>query len=871
MEEIIKRTCWTLVFLSLAASITCGASQDQIVLPDEAVTKRTLDNGLTILAKYAPPQGLVAIDVKIRAGSSIEGEYLGSGMSHLVEHMIFKGTASRGAGVIEKEIKSYGGILNGSTSNDDTDFYIVLPAKYLPQALTILKDMLSNAKMDPAALAGEKEIILKEMRMCKDEPQGRLMRTLNSIAYLNHTYKFPVIGYEDNLKALTAADLMKYYKTRYVPNRMIVTVVGGIDESDAVSRVEKEFKDFRRADYSISDVMPVEPAQIQPRRADEYMETSLAYLGMSFHSTGLLNEDLFAMDVLSVILGRGDNSRLNTALYKDRSLVHTIAAWNYTPRDPGLFVVTAVLDKDNLDEAEKSVMGEMARVRDGLVSDSELESAKRILLADLISTLGTIQGQANDISASYALTGSEGFSGRYIEGVRAVTKEDVKAVSGRYLRADNLTTVRILPRAGDELRKAVDVDAREEVAMAHEVLRNGLRLFVREDKKIPSITITAAMLGGLAVETKENNGISNITADMMLRGTQDRPDSGKIKGVLQELGGEIDAFSGANTFGVSITVLKPDAEIALEILKDVLVNANFPENEFEKSRAFITASIRSEDDDIFEAGMNALKKELFEGSPYGLRNMGRIRSISTLKPEDASAFYKKYCLPNNMVIAVSGDVDPIRMTTRLKELFSGIGKREVSLPPVSDIVVNKPKAVTVTMEKEQSLFILGFKTVPRKSPDRYALEALGSVMSGHSGRLFSELRSKYSLAYTLGCWQDYWTDTGVFAFYVATTKEKLPDAKRALIKEIHKIRSSGITDEELLLAKRELSSSHQMAMQSNEFYTFNFAVEELRDLGYDNLYKYETAIDKVTKEDVMRAADKYFDLAKSVEVTVSPK
>ena len=155
MEEIIKRTCWTLVFLSLAASIACGASQDQIVLPDEAVTKKILDNGLTILAQYAPPQGLVAIDVKIRAGSSIEGEYLGSGMSHLVEHMIFKGTASRGAGVIEKEIKSYGGILNGSTSNDDTDFYIVLPAKYLPQALTILKDMLSNAKMDPAALAGE--------------------------------------------------------------------------------------------------------------------------------------------------------------------------------------------------------------------------------------------------------------------------------------------------------------------------------------------------------------------------------------------------------------------------------------------------------------------------------------------------------------------------------------------------------------------------------------------------------------------------------------------------------------------------------------------------------------------------------------------
>ncbi|MBU0880705.1 MAG: insulinase family protein [Candidatus Omnitrophica bacterium] len=870
MEEIIKRTCWTLIFLSFAVSIACGASQDAIVLPDEAVTKKTLDNGLTILAKYAPPQGLVAIDVKVKAGSSVEGEYLGSGISHLVEHMIFKGTASRAAGVIEKEIKSYGGILNGSASSDDTDFYIVLPSKYLPQALAILKDMLSNAKMNPAVVAGEKEIILKEMRMYKDEPQGRLMRTLNSKAYLEHTYKFPVIGYEDNLNELTAADLMKYYKTRYVPNRMIVTVVGGIDESDAIQQVEKEFNDFRRADYSISDVMPVEPTQIQHRRADEYMDTSLAYLAMGFHSTGLLNEDLFAMDVLSVILGRGDNSRLNTALYKDKSLVHTIAAWNYTPRDPGLFVVTAVLDKDNLDEAEKSVMEELARAREGFTSDSELDSAKRILLADLISALGTIQGQANDISASYALTGSEGFSRRYIEGVRGVTKEDIKAVSGKYLRADNLTTVRILPRAACEPKKVVD-RPKEENVVAREVLPNGLKLFVREDKKIPSVTITAAMLGALAVETKENNGISNITADMMLRGTQDRPDSGKIKGVLQELGGEIYAFSGANTFGISISVLKPDVEIALEILKDVLVNANFSENEFEKSRAFIAASIRAEDDDIFEVGFSALKKELFEGSPYGLRNIGRIRSVSSLKPKDASAFYKKYCLPNNMAIAVSGDVEPVKMMARLKELFSGLKKRELFMSPVSDAAINKPKAVTITMDKEQSLFVLGFKTVPRKSPDKYALEALGAVMSGHSGRLFSELRSKYSLAYTLGCWQDYWTDTGIFAFYVATTKEKLADAKRALIKEIRKIKTSGVTDEELRMAKSELVSSRQMAMQSNEFYTFNFAVEELRGLGYDNLYKYETAIDSVTKEDVVRAADKYFDLAKSVEVTVSPK
>lgn len=870
MEEIIKRVSLALVFLSLIASIACGASQDIIALPDyEAVSKATLDNGLTILAKYAPPQNLVVIDVKVRTGSSIEGEYLGSGISHIAEHMLFRGTGSRGAGAVEKEVKSYGGIINGSTSGDITDFYIILPSKYLPQALAILKDMLLNAKMDPAELAMEKEVVLKEIRMNRDEPQARLMRLLNEKAYLSHTYKFPTIGYEENLKALTAFDLIKYYKTRYVPNRMIITVVGGVDESDAISRVEKEFKDFRRSDYSVSDVTVLEPPQIQPRSADERIETNLSYLAMGFHSTSILSEDLFAMDVLSKILGEGDNSRLNTMLYKEKGLVHTITSSNYTPRDPGLFVITAVLDEDKLRGAEKSIMEELGALRTGLVRDDELNSAKRMLLADYISTLETIEAQANDISTSYMLTGSEGFSRRYVEGIRAVTKEDIKAVANKYLRADGLTTVRVLPPGEKERKDLIDRPSARNV-VKEDVLPNGLKLFVREDRKIPSVTITAAMLGALAVETEENNGISNITADMILRGTYTRPDSGKIKGALQELGGEIDAFSGINTFGVSISVLKPDVDLALEILKDVLVNANFSGREFEKSKSFMIASIRAEDDDIFEIGINTLKKELFAGSPYGLRGIGRIKSVSSLGHEDAAAFYKKYYLPNNMVIAISGDVDAEKTINRLKELFSDLKAKELSIPPAGETIVDKAKAVSITIDKEQSLIVLGFKAVPRKNPDRYPLEVLGAVMSGYSGRLFENLRDKLSLAYTLGCWQDYWTDEGIFAFYVATTKERLPDARKALIEELRKVKSSGITDDELNQAKRELSSRHQMAMQSNGFFTFNFAVEELRGLGYDNLYKYEAEVDKVTKEDVKRTIDKYLDLGKSVEVVVSP-
>ncbi len=231
-------------------------------------------------------------------------------------------------------------------------------------------------------------------------------------------------------------------------------------------------------------------------------------------------------------------------------------------------------------------------------------------------------------------------------------------------------------------------------------------------------------------------------------------------------------------------MLKPDTDLAIEILKDVLVNANFPEGEVGKSRSFMIAAIRKEDDDIFETGINRLKKELFSDSHYGLRAIGEVKSVSSLQRSSIAAFYEKYLAPNNMVIAVSGDVDPVKVIERLKELFSGLKARTLPVPERGAVVIDDSKTAFVAMDKEQSLLMFGFKTVPRKDPDRYALEILSVVLSGSSGRLFDELRNKLSLAYALGCWQDSWRDEGMFAFYVATTKEDLPKAKKALIDEI---------------------------------------------------------------------------------------
>ena len=859
-------------FASSSPLAASGRTQNKAIgLPNEAVSKKILENGLVVLTKASSPRDLVAIDVRIKAGSSFEGEYAASGISHLVEHMVFKGTATRGVGAIEREIKSYGGIINGSVSQDFTDYHITVPSGYLKESIALLKDMLLNARFDNAEFEKEKEVIKKEIKMNEDEPSSQLIRLLNDAAYLRHPYKYPPIGYEKMFEKLSRDDAVKYYKRAYLPNRIVIAVVGDVDESMALEEIESEFKDFKQPNYDASsEIMPAEPAQITERRATKEMAVNLYYLGLGFHSTSVLDEDLFAMDVLAMILGRGNNSRLNTSLFKNKKLVQSVTAWNYTPRDPGLFVITAVSDKDNLDKVEEAVMDEIDKVRWGTVSDEEVETAKRMVVSDYIFSLETVESQASDITSNYLLTGNWDFSRRYVDGIQMVTKYDLQRAADKYLRSGNLTSVMLVPTVSKEVQKKDEPQPSKDEVIKEATLINGVKVIVREAHNVPTLSITVAMSGGLAAENEKNNGISNMTARMLLKGTKSRKED-TIEGAIEKLGGSISSFSGFNSFGLNIALLKTDIDEGLDILKDILTNSVFPQDQLERGKTFTIASIKEEDDDIFKRGISLLRKEIFANSPYGLRQLGEEKSVRELERYDLVDFYRTYCVPNNMVISISGDVDSGSLCDKLKKLFLSLKEKKLTEPTREDTKPDKACTKSLEMDKEESLILAGFETIGIKDPDRYPLEVLVSVLSGSSGRLFNELRGKIPFAYTLGCGNKLMLDTGFFVFYVATIKDKIPAARKALFDQIEIIRKSLIDDEELSLAKRELKTKYEDGIQANSFVSSSMALDELYGLGYLNIFNFEKEIEKVTSQDVKRVAEKYFDPDTRAEVIISPK
>ncbi|MDO8536189.1 MAG: pitrilysin family protein [Candidatus Omnitrophota bacterium] len=856
--------------LRLPLALILVFALNSLCIGDEAVYRKILDNGLVILAKESPAKDLVSINVTVKAGPSSEEEYTASGISHLVEHLVFKGTNIRKAGDIEKEMRSYGGLLNGAVSHDTTTYEITVPVKYLTQALSVLKDMLANAVFDKVELDKEREVVLKEIKLNEDDPEKKLSAKLFENAYIGHPYKYPPIGYDKILKSLTRDDLVRYYNRRYVPNNMVIAVVGGINANDAVRSVESEFGSFKEPSYRPVNRSEKEPPQTGVRVIEEEAPVALSYLAMGFHSTSLLSKDLFALDLLSIVLGRGNNSRLNKLLLKDKREVHSISAWNYTPMDPGLFVITAILNKDNIKSAKKDIMDEIKKLRSEDISDSELESAKRVVIADRVLSRESTDVQAGDLAESEALTGNSYFFDRYVAGVNKVSKYDIKRAAAQYLNEDNLTEVSLIPKETMTLPSVSVPKAYVEEKFIKRTLSNGLIVLLRANSNIPAVAITVAFSGGLISEKISDNGISSLTAKMLLDGTRDRKESDIINAV-ESRGGRINSFSGFNSFGLNVTTLKGDIDLALELIKDISTNSVFAQDELAKEKTLSVASIKEDDDDIFERGALALRKMLFKDHPYGMRDAGEEESVRAISRDDLIRYYQSHCIPNNMTIAISGDIDPEKLFKKVEALFGDFQRREIIKPPKSVLAEVAPDSRTIKMDKEQALLMLGARTVSMSDPDRYPLEALSGLLSGTSGKLFVALRERSGLAYTMGSMQKLGIDTGFMLFYAATTIDKLDEARKLLLGALSEIKQGLVTEDELAAAKKEIISSRKIAMETNAANSFQSALDELYGLGYDNLYKFENEINKVTKYDIIRAANKYLSVNSCAEVIIKPE
>ncbi len=821
------------------------------------VTLTTLENGLTLIVREDHSAPVVSAQAWCMAGSIHEGKWLGAGLSHVLEHMLFKGTTTRPGSRIDQEVQEAGGYMNAYTSFDRTVYHIDVPNTGARVAIDILCDIMQHATLPTEELEKEKQVIVREMDMNLDDPGRRAGRRLFETAYTKSPYRFTIIGYPDIFNEVKQTDILDYYREKYAPNNVFFVIAGDVNPESVLAQVREAY-----AKAKAKAIPPVvlleEPTQVGPREIVEEAPIELGHFHLAWHIPELRHPDMPLLDILAAIVGHGRSSRLYQQVRELRGLVHSVDAWTYSPGAPGLFGMSATCDPDKFPAARDAMLGEIEKLKTSLVAPEELSKAVKQFVSATLSSRKTMQGQAQDLGANWLAANDLSFSERYLGAVRKVTPADLQRAALRYLTPENRSLYALLPN-GTAPKEASVVEISSDHPIRKFALASGLRLLVKEDHRLPFVEFRVVFNGGVLVENINNNGVTQLMGKLLLKGTGSRS-AEDIAREIESIGGSIDSYGGNNSFGVNAEVLSTDFDLGLTLLADVILNPSFPLPAVEREREVQLANIRSQRDHLLHSASKAMRRALFGETGYGLDASGSENSIQKLQLDQLKHFHALYATPDNCVLAIYGDVEAANVKSAVERAFACWKPRANPVPAKSvqaNGVLDSVRRVSETRDKKQAVIVVGYQGTSLGDEDRYPLELLQEACSDLGSRLFMRVREKLGLAYYVGAQNFIGLAPGYFAFYAGTMPEKADLVEKELLSEADLLRLDGLTEQELKRAKAKVIGQRKIARQDLGGLAMTTALDELYGLGYAYSDSEDALYDAVTLDQVKAVARKY--------------
>ena len=848
------------------------SSNGNIPALPSGVTLTTLENGLVIIVREDHSAPVVSAQAWAMTGSIHEGKWLGAGLSHVLEHMLFKGTTTRPGSRIDQEVQEAGGYMNAYTSFDRTVYHIDVPNTGATTAIDILCDIMQHASLPPDELAKELDVIRREMDMGQDDPGRRSGRRLFETAYTRSPYRFTIIGYLDIFNELKPDDIRAYYQEKYAPNNVFYVVAGDVKRDEVVAQIKTAYAQTKSRALPPNFLTP-EPKQTAPREIIEEAPIELGHLHFAWHIPELRHPDVPVLDVLAVLLGSGRSSRLYQQVRERQGVVHHADAWTYNPGSTGLFGMSAMVDADKFIFARDAMLAEIEKIKSLSVSSDEVQKAVKQFISATLATRKTMEGQANDLGGSWLAANNLTFSERYLAAVKHVTHADVQRVTREYLTAENRTLYALLPNGTTpKLSAAVEINVDSPIQKFD--LPNGLRLLVKENHRLPFVEFRAAFQGGVLAETAGNNGVTQLLVKMLLKGTKTR-DAEKIATEIESVGGHLDSYGGNNSFGVNAEVLSSDFVTGLDLLADVLLNPTFPADPLEREREVQIATIASQRDNLLKSASNAMRRTLFGDTGYGLDTLGTEETVTKLKAADLKSFHQKLVSPKNCVLAIFGDVKASEVKAAVEKAFRNwkgtpsAGVQALACPG-GNTLKRELQRVEELRDKKQAVIVIGFAGTTMHDDDRYALDLLQEACSDLGSRLFLRVREKLGLAYYVGAQHFPGLAPGYFAFYAGTEPTKAGLVEQEFLAEAELLRNEGLTAEELKRAKAKIIGSKKIARQDLGSLASLTVLDELYGLGYQRTDLDDAKFEAVTLEQVKAVAQKYLKPDAFVVSVVKP-
>ncbi len=440
-----RATCLALALLLAGCAVAPPSPAPARRTAAAAPVRQVLPNGVVLIAQEHRAADVVALQLWLRVGGRDESpDELG--LTHYLEHMLFKGTPTRPPGSIDTLIEGLGGTSNAFTSYDYTHFDLVVPAANLDAGLDLLADIAVNASFVPAELESEKKVVFEEMNLVEDDPEKFLSRRLGELTYAPHPYGRPILGTRERVQSLDRPRLAAYYHKHYVPANMALVIVGPVEPAQVRALVDRSFGRLTGPQTARAQPPPI-PSLAGGRREDVKRPEQQAYIGMAWHAAPARgSDDIFAVDLLTYILGDGPTSRLNQTLRERLGLVATIEASYVTREQSGVVSVTARLDRANLERAEAAVLDVIRGIRADGVTEAERQRAIITAESNYAFDIETAEGLAKSYGTAETTSSLEEEL-RYLSRLRQTTAAQIQAAARKYFADDNYARVRFVPEA----------------------------------------------------------------------------------------------------------------------------------------------------------------------------------------------------------------------------------------------------------------------------------------------------------------------------------------------------------------------------------------------------------------------------------------
>jgi len=853
----------------------------------------TLPNGLRVYLYPIANSPLVTTMVAYRVGSADE-EADQTGLSHYLEHLLFKGTDKLLPGDVDRATQRNGGANNAYTSEDMTVYHFDFAADRWEIALRIEADRMRNTRIDEKhEFAQEKGAVVAELAGGEDQPWGLEFKRVLTLLYPpGSPYHHPVIGTEAHVRGATAEVIRRHYDKWYHPNNASLVIVGGFDPAKAEPLVRELFGNIPRQDLPARKPAVARPARTEPARVEFVSKFDVPRLLMGFNTTTVLDADDAALDVLSSVLSDGKTSRLYKKLVEDERIAAEVDTGNYTGKLPGWFAVNVeLLQGKDRPKTEALVFAELERLTKEPVTDAELSRARRRILAGFVFGRESVHSIADTLSrASVYTDGGDAvaFYQTYLNRVAALTPADLQRVAAKYFARNNASIVWSVPPAEDKkgaapaARPALARHARAAdapggggfslTAAKKTVLPNGLTLILLEDHRLPMVVARAAVKDVTLREPADKAGIATLAGDLLEEGAGNLTGE-QIATLIADTGGRLSFDSD----GATMKMLAPDADLGLKLMFECLTKPTFPQDAFDRQKENQLSTIADSETQPRSKARQLFNKLVYADHPFGRPGLGTKKTVEKLTPADVKAFHAATFAPNATVVVVAGDFKADDMAKRVEALTKDWKK--LDLAPAAPAAPAKAAAVTERIVSDKTAaqvhVYIGHIGVTRQHPDYYKLLVMDNVLGvgpGFTDRLSSTLRDRQGLAYTVNASiaNSAGNQPGTFTGYIGTFPDKFVLVRDSFVKEVVRIRDEAPTAQEVDDAKKYLLGNLPFRFGTLSGVAGQLLAAEQYGLGFDFLEAYRKEVEAVTAADVQAVARRHLDPRALTIVAVGP-